>query len=172
LLHRKTADRLEEQPEPNLEREKRTSIRSKARSIDGPGTAPFVEFQVLYRILRWITTWYPLAVLWLCIVAMIVAFSLMFVFPPGTLLLLFLGLAGLGSAVLGFRALQAMQRGVARRSMAHGICPSCKAKQQWPATGETWHCTACGTVLLASGAEDPEQEHQEAAAEHSTTSRI
>jgi len=125
---------------------------------------------VLYRILRWITTWYPLAVLWLCILAMILAFSLMFVFPPGTLLLLFLGLAGLGTAVIGFRALQAMQRGVARRSMAHGVCPSCKARQAWPANGEPWRCSTCGTTLLASGAEDPAQEHHETATEHSSTS--
>src|SRR4030095_9304240 len=103
------------------ERAKRNSIRPNVRSIDGPGAAVFVEFHVLYRVLRWITTWYPLAVLWLCIAAMIVAFSLMFVFPPGTLLLLFLGLAGLGAAVIGFRVLQGMQRRLARRCMAHGI---------------------------------------------------
>ena len=127
---------------------------------------------MLYRVLRWITTWYPLAVLWLCIAAMILAFSLMFVFPPGTLLLLFLGLAGLGAAVIGFRGLQAMQRRLARRSMAHGVCPSCKARQQWPTAGEAWRCAACGTALLASGEEDPADEDRAPAAEHSTTSRV
>jgi ribosomal protein L37AE/L43A len=138
--------------------------------IDGPERARSVESKVLYRILRWITTWYPLGVLWLCIAAMIVAFSLMFVFPPGTLLLLFIGLAGLGAAVIGFRALQALQRGLARRAIAHGVCPSCKTRQPWPTEGETWRCESCGTSLLVTGAEAPAPENNQwDATEHSST---
>jgi len=130
-----------------------------------------LQLPVLYRILRWTTAWYPLGVLWLCILAMIVAFSLMFVFPPGTLLLLFVSLAAVGVSVLGFRLLQSLQRALARRLVARGVCPSCGSVQERSDGEHAWQCAACSCEIQISGAEtSPESDR--AATEHSTTSRV
>ena len=46
-----------------------------------------------YRVMRAIDRGYPLAVLWLYVGAFAVAMALMFVFPPGSLIMMGLGLA-------------------------------------------------------------------------------
>jgi ribosomal protein L37AE/L43A len=124
-----------------------------------------LQLPVVYRVLRWIVGWYPLGVLWLCIIAMFIAFSLMFIFPPGTLLLLFVGLAGTGLAVLGFRFLQSILRSIARHKIAEGFCPKCGAMQERANGADVWRCASCHVEITPAGLEVQHDQHQ-AAAEH------
>lgn len=110
---------------------------------------------MLYRIFHWINRWYALSLLWLFIGTFALAAAMMFIFPQITLLLLFLGLAGLGLAVVGSRILHAIEHRLARRSLHMGICPRCGGAGQASASSENddWRCEYCGCAYAPSGAE-------------------
>ncbi|MCI0363043.1 MAG: hypothetical protein L0Y44_00565 [Phycisphaerales bacterium] len=108
---------------------------------------------MLYRFLRSINAWFGLAVLWVCLAAFLLALPLMFIFPQGTLLLLFVGLFGLGLAVIGFKVLRYFEHALARRSLARGSCPRCGQHDSTIPSDEPWRCAACGTSYEVSGNE-------------------
>jgi ribosomal protein L37AE/L43A len=117
-------------------------------------TRPAYNHVMLYRILRAINHIYPVAVLWMYIGAFLLAMSLMFIFPPGTLILLWMGLVSLVGVVIVAKVLVGAQRAVARHVLSAGVCPYCgerSARVRDPA--EEWRCEACGTSFLPGGAE-------------------
>ena len=79
----------------------------------------------LYLILRAFNVGSSCVLLVLFIAAFVLAFALMFVYPLGSLILVFLGLGGLwGSAIL--RKLASIgQLRVARSLLKKGLCPNC-----------------------------------------------
>jgi len=109
---------------------------------------------MLYRILRTLHAWYPLGVLWIYVLAFLVALGMMFVFPQITLLLFFLGLGGLGLAVIGARALGSLEHAMAKRIVGRGTCPRCGRSGQHRADGHSdWSCESCGAIFGPRGEE-------------------
>jgi len=107
-----------------------------------------------YRVLRAISDVYPTAVLGCYVAAMIVALAMMFIFPPGTLLLLGFGLAGLVLVVLLYRLLTMVVRADARLILGGGACPCCGRRMQTQRDeSRPWACEWCEVTFLPSGAE-------------------
>ena len=107
---------------------------------------------------------YGLAVAWVYIAAFVLALGMVFIFPPGTLLVFFIGLASLGLAVALGKLIDAITRGMARRSMASGRCPRCR--DLLTHAGERGDerpvvCALCGSAFLDDGGETiaSEQSH-------------
>ena len=107
-----------------------------------------------YRMMRSINGGYPLVVLGLYITAFILALCLMFIFPPGTLLLLGFGLAGLVGVLIVGRTLGAMEHFIARTILRGGACPSCGHRMQTSRDeADVWQCEACDAVFRPDGAQ-------------------
>jgi hypothetical protein len=111
-----------------------------------------------YRIIRAVNRAYSLAVLWLYIAAFIVAVVLMFMYPIGTIALVWAGLVGIVLVLLAGKSLAVLQRAVARRALARGRCPGCAAtlEGESPSDSDLRRCDACGSVFLSTGAEETE----------------
>lgn len=120
---------------------------------------------MLYRALRWINQRYALTVFWLFLALFLLACSLIFIFPLGPILLVFLGLGGLGAAVVVGRSLRSVEAALARRALRRGVCPHCGDAGHGQNEGEAWHCPRCGLKLDSKGRELQEAEAA-AAAEH------
>lgn len=106
-----------------------------------------------YRLVHWIAREYPIAVFWMYVAAFGLAFSMIFVFPPATIVLLWLGLTGLVFVVLIAKVLAFGDRWLARYILDGGGCPGCGERMQTrrdPAC--PWVCESCGAHFLASGA--------------------
>jgi hypothetical protein len=107
-----------------------------------------------YRILHGISQSFSLAVLWAYIGAFLLAMALMFVFPPATILLLWLGLMGLGAVVIVGKLLDVVVRSVARLILRGGACPRCGRRMQSARDpGVSWDCEACAAVFEPDGRE-------------------
>jgi ribosomal protein L37AE/L43A len=106
---------------------------------------------VLYRLFRSINAAYPMAVLWSYIAAFFLALALMFVFPQGTLLLLFLGLAGLGAVILTSKTLNGVQHLLARHALGRGVCPNCRTPRPSVPQQADWRCPRCHITFTSSG---------------------
>ena len=105
---------------------------------------------MLYRVVRTINDWYALTLFWVYLGVFLLACALVFVFPLGPILLLFAGLASLGFAVLGAKALRSAQTTIERHSLARGRCPSCQAVAPPPdvtESSDTWQCDQCGAII-------------------------
>jgi len=89
---------------------------------------------LLYRFIRRVNRAFALAVLWTYIGAFVLAFSLMFVFPPGTLLLVFLGVFGLVAAVGGAQLLGGTEHFLARSLIRREWCPRCGRSESLTST--------------------------------------
>jgi len=110
-----------------------------------------------YRFVRSINRAYPIMVLGLYIAAFILAASMMFIFPPGTLLLFWLGLVGLVFVVLLAKLLGLLERFVARSLLATGRCPDCDGPAPRPLSAAIgWRCESCGFVFQTTGDTAPE----------------
>lgn len=108
-----------------------------------------------YRFFRAIARGYPFVVLALYIGAFFIALTLMFVFPPATLLLLGFGLAGLVGVALVGKTLAAVEHLVARRILAGGACPGCGHRMQTMRDAASrWRCEFCEVVFLPGGLEE------------------
>jgi len=136
-------------------------------TTDGPFS------QSIYRIVRSVNRAYAFAVLWCYIAAFVVAFALMFVFPPGTLLLVFLGVFGLVAAVGGAQILGGIEHLLARRLIRQERCPACGMHRTFepitrgrsteasgadrerhaPETSGRLGCNACGAAYERWGGE-------------------
>ncbi|MCP3903282.1 MAG: hypothetical protein GY715_06565 [Planctomycetes bacterium] len=105
-----------------------------------------------YRIIRAFNHGYPLVMLGLYVGSLILAMGLMFVFPPGTLLLLGLGLASLGIVILFARLLEMLEHLLARLILRSGTCPNCGRRMQTIHDEERpWTCESCERVFSATG---------------------
>jgi hypothetical protein len=109
-----------------------------------------VPFRI-FRILHAINDGYPLAVFWLYVGLFFLAFSLIFVFPPGALLLVFASLAGLGVAVVVGGILRGAERVLARSILRRGSCPHCTETDIGSPGVEAWECGNCGAAFSLAG---------------------
>jgi hypothetical protein len=110
----------------------------------------------LYAIVSAVSAGYPIAVLWCYVAAFVLAMALMFVFPPGTIVLLWVGLMSLAAVVIVHHLLALMRNVVARFLLSRGSCPSCGHGMGIARdVSVPWTCEGCGTVFLPSGAEAP-----------------
>ncbi|MDA0803143.1 MAG: hypothetical protein O2819_05245 [Planctomycetota bacterium] len=82
------------------------------------------------------------------------AFVLMFLFPLGSLVLVFLGIFGLAVVVPAAALAQALERALSRKRLALGQCPLCGAEvlvrgvtSARPGTT----CVSCGSEWMSDG---------------------
>ncbi len=111
-----------------------------------------MSFRV-FRILNAIRRGYALGVFWIYVAMFVMTLPLIFIFPPGALVMIFLGLLGLAVAVLVGGSLKLMVEGLARALISRGVCPGCADRRVPLQDRSTWSCAQCGAVYLPSGAE-------------------
>jgi ribosomal protein L37AE/L43A len=114
---------------------------------------------MLYRVAHAVNASYAVTIAGLYIAAFVVAFSLLFIFPQVTLLLLFLGLASLGLTITLGWAIDAATRRVAKRAIDAGRCPRCgRASVSGVEASEPWTCSHCHSQFHRGGVEVDERE--------------
>jgi ribosomal protein L37AE/L43A len=107
-----------------------------------------------YKITRTVNRAYPLVIFWLYVAAFLAALPLMFIFPPGTLMLLWMSLLGLIFFVALGKLLRVVQRSLARRALSDRTCPRCGERFSDPRDqSHDWRCESCGATFEPSGAE-------------------
>jgi hypothetical protein len=82
---------------------------------------------MIYRAVRAVHRGYALTLFWLYFCLFGLAFFLIFILPPATIALLFLGIFGLVAAWSGNILLCAVGNALARRSLRRARCPHCGA---------------------------------------------
>ena len=93
-----------------------------------------------------------LCVLWTYIAAGAAAFCMMFIFPPGSLFILFFALISLGFVVMAMKALGWIEHHLALRSLSRGLCPECECDDTLIHDDtNAAMCTACGSAFAADG---------------------
>ena len=120
----------------------------------------------LYLILRAFNFGSSCVLLVLFIAAFVLAFALMFIYPLGSLILVFFGLGGLwGSAIL--RKLASIgQLRVARSLLRQGLCPNCGNPRSDNIEHACEKCEACfetGGIMIVSS--DPGADMNSSASE-------
>jgi hypothetical protein len=129
---------------------------------DGEARAGKVHLGMrFYRIIRAVNRAYALTVLWLYIAAFLVAVALMFMYPIGTITLVWVGLVGIVVVVLGGKLLALAQRAVARRALGAGRCPNCGSSFEGVSREASRACEACGCAFLPNGTEQAEAREME-----------
>lgn len=109
---------------------------------------------MFFRILRSINGWFGIVLIWVYVIAFLMALPLMFVFPLAPLGMLAAGLLSLGVVALASMVLRALQRWAARTAINSGKCPGCSAvwprldPSQWPQ-----QCAKCDASFAATGQE-------------------
>lgn len=125
---------------------------------------------MLYHAVRAVHRGYALTLFWLYIGLFGVAFLCIFVFPPATLALLFVGIFGLVVAYMGGVLLGVTENSLARSALRRSRCPSCGGAMGEPAAASAVAfagapgvaatdrtCSVCGARFESSGSEiDPE----------------
>ncbi|MHC5023455.1 MAG: hypothetical protein ACYTGG_06030 [Planctomycetota bacterium] len=105
-----------------------------------------------YRTLHKANESYELAVMWLLIAAFLVAVALMFVHPSGAIFVFWAGLIIAAAAWGSEKIVRAIERRLARRTLATGTCPCCgKALDQKEPTNHEWSCASCESIFLDTG---------------------
>ena len=108
----------------------------------------------VFRIIRAISHSFGLGVFFLYVALFLGTFSLIFIFPPGALVMVFLGLAGLLAAAIVGWSLRTMEHLFARSLLKQGVCPGCANRHLPDRLDDTdWQCEQCGAVFMNSGAE-------------------
>ena len=122
-----------------------------------------LQLLVLYRFVSAVNAVYGLAVAWVYIAAFLAALGMVFIFPPGTLLVFFIGLASLGLAVAMGYVIDALTRWMARRALARSRCPRCGDSLQAPRFNaaddfQTCVCSLCSSNFAGDGSETTARE--------------
>lgn len=79
----------------------------------------------LYLFLRAINVGLPCVLLMLFLSAFVLAFALMFFYPLGSLILVFLGLGGLWGSAIVRKLADIGQLRLAKSMLRQGLCPNC-----------------------------------------------
>jgi hypothetical protein len=112
---------------------------------------------LLYQVLHAVDRSYTLAVFWVYVAAFLLTFTLIFIFPPAAIVMVFVALLGLGIAVAGGKLIGLSARLTARSFLQRGRCPRCDEPIESAAAGHgvvsTRRCHGCGACFLPSGAE-------------------
>ncbi len=109
---------------------------------------------MLYRVLRGINEIYPQACLGLFIVLFIVAFVCTMAYPMVPIILVISSVYLVIIARCGYLILRALERKVARRACARGVCPMCdhaNAAVVGVQFEGVFSCTGCARVFTAKG---------------------
>ncbi len=113
---------------------------------------------LLYRIARVTSETFPLVALGAYILAFLVVFPCVFLFPPLGLMLFGLSMASLPFTWVVGRSLIASEARLALRGLASGACPQCTRRMQSIRDPErTWQCEFCETRFRADGRVIPPQ---------------
>ncbi len=115
---------------------------------------------MIYRILRAINDVYGTVALFGFIAAFFIALAFTVIYPLVPILLIFSSIFLVVAVRLGYLALHAAERAVARRSLHRGVCPwcagICHARQ---VTDKTVHaCSGCSARYCSTGAQFVEHE--------------
>ncbi|MHC4810366.1 MAG: hypothetical protein ACYTEV_08370 [Planctomycetota bacterium] len=117
----------------------------------------------LYRIARITSETFPLVALGAYILAFLVVFPCVFLFPPLGLMLFGLSLASLPFTWVVGRGLIAAETRLALRELAAGACPQCAKRMQSIRDPErTWQCEFCEVRFRTDGGVIPPQMLEEA----------
>jgi ribosomal protein L37AE/L43A len=118
-------------------------------------------FMLAYKIIRAANRAYPFVVFWIYVVAFLTALPLMFIFPPGTLVLLWMALLSLVFFVALGKILRVVQHGMANRALSNRTCPGCGERFSDPSDrSHAWRCDSCGAVFEPGGAEQDQRQQR------------
>ena len=109
-----------------------------------------------YRIIRSAHEGFVVGLFWIYVVLFAVAMCMIFIFPPGAIVLFFGCLVSLPLAVLGALLLRTMRAGLASTILRSGRCPCCGERMQSARQdSEAWRCAYCGACFHPGGREEP-----------------
>jgi ribosomal protein L37AE/L43A len=109
-----------------------------------------------YRIIRGAHEGFVVGLFWIYVVLFAIAMCMVFIFPPGAIMLFFGCLVSLPLAVLGALFLRTLRAGLATTILRSGRCPCCSERMQSarPAA-EAWRCEFCDACFHPGGQEEP-----------------
>ena len=125
---------------------------------------------MIYRLLAKFNDDFGLFVFFLYLAAFILAFLMVFIFPPGALALMLLGLIGFVGVWLIVVIMRFFERSLARKALGDDRCPCCTVASALVVTPSTeWDsvvcCDGCGQLFESGGrriqAEDEEEDDPE-----------
>jgi len=112
-----------------------------------------------YRIFRRLHEGFQVSALMLYVIAFAAAFTCLFVFPPVTILLFWLGLFSLPLAFFLSRGLGRARHAVAAAVLRRGHCPLCGERVELArAESRRWSCVGCGAIFAEGGVEQQGRE--------------
>lgn len=109
---------------------------------------------MLYRLLCSFNDGFGLVVFFGYLAAFVLAFLLVFLFPPGALALVLLGLVGLVLVWIFFGVSKAIEASLGRRSIDEGTCPECGEELLPPVESSDpvyVCCSECGQAYELTG---------------------
>jgi len=107
---------------------------------------------VLYRIARTASEGFPLLALGGYILAFLLVFPMVFVFPPLGLMMFGMSLASLPFTWVIGKGLIAAESAIATRALDGGRCPQCTHRMQTVRDASTtWRCEFCETCFRPDG---------------------
>ena len=111
---------------------------------------------MLYRLLAKFNDDFGLFVFFLYLAAFLLAFLMVFIFPPGALALMLLGLVGFVGVWLVVVVMRTFERALARKALGKGRCPSCSHEEGMVVTPSIeWDsvvlCGGCGQHFESGG---------------------
>jgi ribosomal protein L37AE/L43A len=85
----------------------------------------------------------------------------MFIFPPGTLMLLWMALLSLIFVVALGKLLRFVQLNIANRALGNRRCPSCGERFNDPRDrSHEWRCESCGALFEPDGVEEDQRQQR------------
>ena len=108
---------------------------------------------LFYRVLRTISEAYAIGVLFIYIAMFGLALVFMFIMPPATIVLLWIGLFSLPVAIILGKVISVSLNSLSRGYLRMGVCPSCghRAEGDQPLLQEEWTCPECDTTYTKHG---------------------
>ena len=118
---------------------------------------------MIYRLLAKFNDDFGLFVFFLYLAAFVLAFLMVFIFPPGALALMLLGLVGFVGVWLIVVVMRFFERILARKSLDQDRCPCCSKMEGFSITPSSeWDsvvlCAGCGQHFESGGRRIPPEE--------------
>ena len=115
---------------------------------------------MIYRLLAKFNDDFALFVFFLYLAAFVLAFLMVFIFPPGALALMLLGLVGFVGVWVIVGVMRFFERILARKSLSQDRCPCCSHAEGFSLTpSEEWDsvvlCGGCGQHFESGGRRIP-----------------
>ena len=124
--------------------------------------------KMIYRLLAKFNDDFGLFVFFLYLAAFLLAFVMVFIFPPGALALMLLGLVGFVGVWLIVVVMRSFERLLALKALGEDRCPCCSHDQGMTITPSSeWdsvvHCGGCGQHFESGGRRVPpeDEDHEE-----------